>query len=176
MTPGRWLAPLGASAAVLAVFVVPGLITPRSSSDAGPGPDGLITPNGPVTPSLPPNRAEDRRRARAVDVTGYTPSGRTLRVYYTVDQSLDCSALIDPPQVTERADSVVVRLARRVSQAPDEVCASLLLTNSVDITLSRPLGGRTVLDRSRGGALVPLEVPYRPGSGLPTPPDSRAGR
>jgi hypothetical protein len=181
MTPGRWLAPIGASAAVLAVFVVPGVIV-TAGSGSGPGPDhppdGVITPDDPVTPSLLADGVgRDRREVREVDVTGYRGQGRRLLVLYTVDQTTDCSSRIEEPEVEERADSVVVRLRRRPSQAPDQVCVNLLLTNSVEIGLSRPLGDRVLLDGSRGGALVPVEPPpHRTADVLPTPPIGRVGR
>lgn len=183
MTPGtgRWLAPIGASAAVLAVFVIPGVVAGVGGTATGPGPDrvpdGVVTPHDPVTPSLPPDGAnEEGRRTRKVDVVGYRAEGRTLRIFYTVGQSTDCPSRIKTPRVQEKAGSVVVRLDRRPSRAPDEGCAHLLLTDSVDVRLDRPLGDRVVQDASRGGSLVPVDRPYGSDSVLPTPPTSRAGR
>ena len=177
---GRWLAPVGAAAAVLALFVVPGLVATVGSGDGGPGPDntpdGVLTPQDPVTPTLPPDDAEKERTGpRDVEVVGYRAQGRTLRIYYRVDQSTDCSAQIEKPMLTERAGAVVVSLRRRPAPSPVDVCVNLLLTNSVDLELSRPLGGRVVLDASRGGSLVPIEPPYR-SDALVTPPNGRAGR
>jgi hypothetical protein len=116
----------------------------------------VVRPGDPVTPTLPPDGAEQSRRgARQVDITGYRVQGRLLRVFYTVDQTGNCSTSISEPEVRETANSVVVRLERRGSRAPDEVCTNLMLGNSVDIPLSRPMGGRVLQDGSRGGSLVP---------------------
>ncbi len=182
MTPGtgRWLAPLGASAAVLAVFVGPGVVATAGHGAAGPGldhrPEVVLTPDAPVTPHLPPDNSDvDRSSSRLVDLTGYRAAGRRLRIYYTVDRTTDCSTLIEPPEVRERTDAVVVRLARRPSRAPDEACAHLQLTSSVDLLLSRPIGERALLDGTRGGALVPVQAPVNPNE-IPTPPLSRQGR
>jgi hypothetical protein len=175
----RWLAPIGASAAVLAVFVVPGVLA--SSGGGGGdnlGPDRMFVPNEPVTPHLPSGGAEaNRRGTRDVEIIGYQAMGRTLRIFYTVDQSTDCSSRINPPDVEERVSSVVVELSRQRSRAPDQVCQRLRLTNSVEITLSEPMGGRLLQDGSRGGALVPIERPFRSDvTDTIRPPDSRAGR
>ncbi len=149
------------------------------TSDAGPGPnqpDGVVTPQGPVTPTLPPDGAEQERTGpRDVDVVGYRAQGRTLRIYYRVDQSTDCSAQIEKPVLTERVGAVVVSLRRRPAPSPEDVCVNLLLTNSVDLQMSRPLGGRVVQDGSRGGSLVPIEPQYR-SDAVVTPPNGRAGR
>src|SRR4029079_12709577 len=102
---------------------------------------------------------------------------RTLEVFYTVDQSSDCSSRIAPPKVEGRVASVVVVLSRQRSRAPDQVCSALLLSSSVEITLSEPMGGRLLQDGSRGGALVPIERPFRSDvTDTVKPPDSRAGR
>jgi hypothetical protein len=178
-SPGRWLAPVGASAAVLAVFVVPGVVVTAADGGADPGP-GFNPPTSTPEPARPsgPRRQADRQRAdiREVEIVGYQATGRKLRIYYTVDQSSDCSSRIEPPDVQETASAVLVRLDRRPSRAPDQVCTHLLLTNSVDIALSRPLGARALQDASLGGALVPAEPSSAGGSDRPTPPVSRAGR
>jgi len=172
----RWLAPLGASAAVLAVFVVPGVLASVGGGVA-PGPDRLVM-HDPVTPYRPPTGAEQRRGGpRDVEIIGYKAMGRTLQVFYTLDRSTDCSTRIEPPKVRERVASVVVQLSRAPSRAPDVVCQDLRLTNSVDIVLSRPMGGRLLQDGSRGGSLVPIERPFRSDvTDTIQPPKSRAGR
>ena len=181
MTPStsRWLAPISASAAVLAVFVVPGVLASSGGGGGGDlGPDRMIVPNDPVTPKLPPGGAgSSRRGTRGVEIIGYKAMGRSLQVFYTVDQSTDCSSRINPPRVEERLSSVVVELSRQRSQAPDQVCQHLRLTNSVEITLSEPMGGRLLQDGARRGALVPIERPFRSDvTDTVRPPDSRAGR
>ncbi len=169
---------MGASAAVLAVFVVPGMVM-SAAGGAGPGPGydpPVITPD-PDIPHRHPNDVDGRRPdVREVEVVGYQTRGRTLRLYYTVDQSSDCSSRIEPPRLEERADSVVVRLERVPSRAPDQVCSHLLLTSSIDVPLAEPLGRRVLQDAGRDGALVPIEQRYVGGSDLATPPLSRAGR
>lgn len=157
--PGRWLAPLGASAAVLAVFVVPGVLAASGPRGGGPGPapDADFSPYDPVTPSLPPDGAEeDRSGRRQVDLVGYRADGAVLHVFYTVDPRRGCSVGIDEPVVDERAGSVRIRLVRSWP-GPGSVgaaCADRLPTSSVDIRLSRPLGGRLLRDGARGGSLV----------------------
>ena len=163
---GRWLAPLGASAAVLVLYAVPGALSARDGAAHDRARDGVDTPGAPVAPAL----QDAAQETRPVDVTGYRAVGRTLRVFYTIDRSADCSARIAEPVVQETPDAVVVRLDRRPSLAPDEVCSDLLLTTSVDIPLTRPLGGRVLQDGSRGGSLVPLEPPTAPRPAVPSPP------
>jgi hypothetical protein len=182
MTPevGRWLGPAGASAAVLAVFVVPGVVA-TGKDGFGPGldraPDRVI-PTEVVTPPLPPDRADQALEGQPdVDVTGYRAAGRTLSIFYTVDQSADCSTRIEPPQVVETERMVLVRLVRRSSRAPDAACSEIRLATSVDIPLRAPLSDRLVRDAVRDGALVPAQRPIRPRRFVvPTPPASRAGR
>jgi hypothetical protein len=177
---GRWLAPLGASAAVLGVFVVPGLVAAATDRAGGGGGDtrlsGVVQPHDPITPSLPPEPIEQVGRSdRAVEVTGYQSAGRSLVLYYTVDQSTDCSARIDPPLVRERPTTVIVFVQRQVSRAPNQVCTHLSLANSVVVPLQAPLGDRVVQDGGYDGSLVPLE-PRIDESVIPTPPVGRAGR
>jgi len=172
----RWLAPLGASAAVLAVVVMPGVLASTGSGSLGPGQE--YVPNDPVTPSLPTYGPETQRPGhRGVEIVGYQATGRTLQVFYSLDQTIDCSNRIQPPKVEEHESTVVVELSRRPSAAPDQVCQPLRLTNSVQIVLSRPMGGRLLQDGSRGRSLVPIERPFRSDvTDTIRPPDSRAGR
>jgi hypothetical protein len=177
---GRWLAPMGASAAVLGVFVVPGLVAAATDGGGDGGGDtrlsGVIEPHDPITPLLPPQPIQQVGRSdRAVEVTGYESAGRTLTLYYTVDQSTDCSARIDTPLVRERPTTVIVFLQRQVSRAPNQVCTHLSLANSVTVPLHIPLGDRVVQDGGYDGGLVPFE-PRSAGSVIPTPPVGRAGR
>ena len=179
MTPSRsrWLAPVGASAAVLAVFVVPGVLA-GNGRGADPGLDQVFVPHDPVTPSLPSYDAQRRRDGhRGVEIVGYKAMGRTLQVFYAIEQTTDCSNRIQSPRVKEYASTVVVELSRRPSAAPDQVCHRILLTNSVEIELSRPMGGRLLQDGSHGRSLVPIERPFRSEvTDTIRPPDSRVGR
>jgi hypothetical protein len=156
---GRWLAPLGASAAVLAVFVVPGMVASSGTSTGGVGPDQpepVLTPHDPVTPALPPDGAEERSPdPRHVDLIGYRADGRDLLVFYTVDQTAGCSGAIEEPMVEERVGSVLIWVRRQRTADSDEVCVNRIPTSSVEVRLNRPLGGRLLQDRSRGGSLVP---------------------
>lgn len=178
----RWLAPAGASAAVLAVFLVPGLVAATTGGGTGGGGTnrdrqigGVIRPQEPITPDLPPEPIETEGTSQpAVEITGYRAQGRALTLFYNVDQSTDCSSRIEPPTVLEGPDAVIVFLRRRISRAPGEVCAHLMLANSVDISLRRPLENRVLQDGSFDEALVP-EAPHAR-AGIPTPPISRAGR
>jgi hypothetical protein len=180
----RWLAPAGASAAVLAVFLVPGLVTVSTGGGGGGGGGtnrdhqigGVLRPRELITPDLPPEPIEtEGTREPGVEITGYRARGRIVTLYYNVDQSTDCSSRIEPPVVLEGSDAVIVYLRRRVSRAPGEVCAHLMLANSVDIALRRPLENRVLQDGAFDEALVP-ELTDRARGALPTPPISRAGR
>jgi hypothetical protein len=181
----RWLAPAGASAAVLAVFLVPGLVAVSiGGAGGGGGGDtdrdrqigGVLNPRELITPDLPPEPIETEGTTEpGVEITGYRTRGRTLTLYYNVDQSTDCSSRIEPPTVLEGPDAVIVFLRRRVSRAPGEVCAHLMLANSVDISLRRPLEERVLQDGGFDEALVP-EVTHQVRGDLATPPVSRAGR
>ena len=160
MTPGtgRWLAPLGASVAVLAVFVVPGVVASTGTSRAGVGPQPPqpeFTPYDPVTPSLPPDGADqDRGGPRAVDLVGYRVNGRDLVIFYTVDKFGGCSGALEEPVVDERVAAVRVTLRRKTTVATG-ACTDRIPTTSVEITLERPLSGRLLQDGTRGGSLVP---------------------
>ncbi|MFL6134019.1 MAG: hypothetical protein ACJ72A_14535 [Nocardioidaceae bacterium] len=182
---GRWLAPAGASAAVLAVFLVPGLVAATTDGGTGGGGGGtnrdrhiggVTRPQELITPNLPAEPIEtEGTSAPAVEITGYRTHGRTLTLFYNVDQSTDCSSRIEPPLVLEGPDAVIVFVRRRMSRAPGEVCAHLMLANSVDISLHRPLENRVLQDGGFDEALVPA-APLHAGAALPTPPISRAGR
>jgi hypothetical protein len=156
---GRWLAPLGASVAVLAVLVAPGVVAASGTSTTGVGPqrpEPEFTPYDPVTPSLPPDGADqDRGGPRAVDVIGYRTDGRDVVVFYRVDQTAGCSGAVEEPVVEERVGTVRVTLRREKVSDADESCAVRIPTSSVVLTLGRPLGGRLLQDGTRGGSLVP---------------------
>ena len=92
---------------------------------------------------------------KAVGMTS-RPGRAELHVFYTVDPRRGCSVGIDEPVVDERVGSVRIRLVRSWP-GPGSVgaaCADRLPTSSVDIRLSRPLGGRLLQDGARGGSLV----------------------
>ncbi len=162
MTPGtgRWLAPLGASAAVLAVFVVPGVVAATGTSRAGVGPQQprpVLTPNDPVTPPLAgPGQAEPRSGPPLVDVVGYRVNGRDLVRLLHGRPELRAARVRSRSRWSRSgaAPSGSCSCGGR-SRATDEVCVDRIPTSSVDITLSRPLGGRLLQDAARGGALVP---------------------
>jgi len=161
----HWLAPLGASAAVLAVVVAANALA-SGGSGAGPGPDRDALPLPQVervTPSLPPDPADEGARTgpRQVDLVGYRALGSRLTVFYRVDQRFDCSTTVSPPLVRERADAVVVRLRRELSGTKGS-CPNFPGTHAVELVLDRPLGRRLLEDGGQRGAVVPVVRPPSP--------------
>jgi hypothetical protein len=150
----RWLVPVAAAAGVAALFL--GLAVLVHPSSAGPGPDQdlRLGRESPVTPSLPPDPADLGRPDGDIEITGYQSAGRTLSLFYDVNVR-GCAGQIDPPRVLENARSVVVEIRRRRSASSLQACGNLLLQDSVQVRLDRPLGGRLVRDGGRRMALVP---------------------
>lgn len=150
----RWLAPVAAAAGVAALFI--GLAVLEHPSGAGPGPDQdlRLGRESPVTPSLPPDPADAGRPDGDIEITGYQSTGRTLNLFYNVNVR-GCAGQIDQPRVRESVAAVVVEIHRRKSDSSLQACGNLLLQDSVEVRLQRPLGGRLVRDGGRRMALVP---------------------
>lgn len=152
----RWLVPFAASVAVVALFVgVTALTRPPPGHAGADRADRLdLGPNQPITPHLPPDQADEGRPPGEVEIIGYQASGRKLNIYYSVDVR-GCAGGLQTPIVTETRRAVIVQLHRKQTYNSAQACGSLTLFDSVDLLLSRPLGGRLVRDGSRGQALVP---------------------
>lgn len=161
----RWLAPVGASAAVLVALVVPAVVTQPGPRAGGPSPDRTVDrqlpPDRLVLPAPRPGDRRDSRIPRGVVITGYQGTGRVLTVFYRVGPRSDCSTEVRRPRVIEMPDSVSVRLERAATRRPEELCADQRLAGSVDIRLTDPVAGKVVQDMARRGGLVPLERPFR---------------
>ncbi len=176
----RWLVPLAAAVAVLTVLAVmwtqrpgasggdePGFAgaAPASPSDSptsapgsgvpgSPGTGGLPgdEPGGGLTPGPGPDRPPGPGR-QAIE-SYYPRDDTTLAMNYTSGVP-ECYGRVGEPLVEETADAVTVTLPKSMpKQGSDIACIDIALSASVDVTLSRPLGDRDVLDGSRDRAKV----------------------
>ena len=170
---GRWLLPLGAALAVLAVISVvlwqqggdpaeggfAGSTPPSASAVPGspgtgvPGSPGPDVPDGGLTPApgpeLPPGPD-----TQAID-SYFAYGGTRLALNYTTGVP-ECYGKVGVPMVEETSDDVTVTLPKLpVKQRADVACIDIALSKSVDVLLSEPLGDRVVRDGSRDGADVP---------------------
>ncbi|HET7388982.1 MAG TPA: hypothetical protein VFJ19_20225 [Nocardioidaceae bacterium] len=183
----RWLAPIAASVAVLALFV--GLWwagttstasrqaaqhaqggqlgqdhrgdTTSLSVDAGRGEaeDGSGTP--PLAgggPVAVPDPTSSPPLPKRVVITGYRTTGRTLSLDYTIGIA-SCYGRIAPPKVAGTAHAVIVTLHRvPAAHSGDTACPDIALLETVDVTLAEPLGDRVVKDGSTGATVPRLPV------------------
>ena len=181
----RWLVPLLAALAVLAVVATVWAQRPGSggdevgfagggtgqgspsydgSSPGSTGPDepavdepGAVEPGGPASPPGSPS-----------DGGGGTADSGTIAVdsFYAYDATHlalnyangipECYGAAGTPRVEESADAVVVTIPRTPVRADGKrACIDIALLGTVDITLDAPLAGRRVLDGARDGARVP---------------------
>lgn len=189
------LIPIAASVAVLAVFLAARLLSspegtpvddPLTSSSTGePGaagggsaPDhGSPVPGDPGT-GLPPDPGsvepvpDPTTPARLTNTDGvsiasyYRYDARRLALNYAIGVPA-CYGTVDEPQVVETDESVTVTLSR-VPPPPAKTgvaCIDIALMDSVDITLSAPLGDRVVLDGSfETSPVSPAAAPFGDGS------------
>lgn len=161
--PRRWLVPLVAALAVLAVVV--GVVVWQQgagSEDAGfadggsdPGQGAPPYSGSPGSPGsepgseVPPDGGSD---APDVDegmipvASFYRYDDRHLALNY-YNGIPECYGDAGVPQVEERADAVVVRIPRTPpTGSKDTACIDIAVAGSVDVTLTAPLGDRAVLD------------------------------
>lgn len=171
----RWLVPLAAALAVLAVVAVLWQQRPDSSggdvgfADGGgsgqgsppsagtepgsPGSPGVVEP-GPPGPSGPADGSGAVDGDRIAVTSFYRYDATHLAINYT-NGVPECYGSAGVPRVEETADAVVVTIPRiPAKQRAGRACIDIALLSSLDITLAAPLGGRAVLDGSRGGAEV----------------------
>ncbi|MGH3444401.1 MAG: hypothetical protein ACRDPB_03410 [Nocardioidaceae bacterium] len=177
----RWLAPVAASVAVLALFI--GLWWAGTASTAsrqaaqqaqqgrngsalvvaGDRASGTEVPppfdasgGGPV--ALPDPTSSLRPLPKRVLITGYRTSGRTLSLDYTIGIA-SCYGRIATPKVAESADTVIVMLHRLpTAQSKDRACPDLALLETVDVDLAGPVGDRVVKDGATGKTVPRLPV------------------
>jgi len=176
--PARWLVPVLAAVAVLAVIAVIWQQRPGASGDdvgvaggdtgqgsppyAGdsPGSDGDLEPD----PSLDPDPGAGSGGdvdAGMISASGYHAYDATRLAVVYVNGIPECYGTAGTPRVQETADAVTVTIPRTPAKSTgDTACIDIALTDSVDITLDSPLGDRDVLDGSRDGAkLSPQSLP-----------------
>lgn len=172
------LIPLAASIAVLAVFLVARLLTspestpvaaddPSGSGVTGDPGTGLPTDLGSVEPVPDPTTPPRLTNPQGVPIASfYRYDERSLAVNYAIGVPA-CYGTVDEPEVVETAEAVTVTLTR-VPPPPakgDVACIDIALMESVDITLSAPLGDRMVLDGSFEDAPVAsAAAPFGEGS------------
>ncbi len=159
---GRWLVPVAASVAVVALVVgVPRAMAP---SDDGGGPDRpeveIVGPQRLLTPSGIEAPEPSLTGRGSIRITGYRATGTVLALSYEVDLT-DCGGRIARPQVEETRRSVLVTLRRAAADVRGQNCGDVSRSDVVNVSLSRPLAGRLVRDVRRDGALVPLRMPFQ---------------
>lgn len=176
----RWLVPLAAALAVLAIVAAlwqqrpgasggevgfpggdPGQGSPPSAGaePGSPGSPGVVEP-GPSTGPADGSGTGSGTGSDEVDpgriaVTSFYRYDAThLAINYT-NGVPECYGSAGVPRVEETADAVVVTIPRVPARnRTGRACIDIALLSSLDITLAEPLGGRPVLDGSRAGAEV----------------------
>lgn len=178
----RWLIPLAAALAVLAVVAALWQQRPDASGgdvgfagggDSGQGspPSAGTEPGAPGSPGVvepAPAGPPDGSGAGPTDGTGsgevdrgriavtsfYRYDATHLAINYT-NGVPECYGSAGVPQVEETAEAVVVTIPRIPARnRTGRACIDIALLSSLDITLAEPLGGRPVLDGARGRAEV----------------------
>lgn len=162
---GRWLLPTGAALAVLVVIVAvlwqqrtgdtgfAGSTPPSAGGSAVPGSPGTGLPDGDLTPAPGPD-VPPAAGMQAID-SYFAYDETRLAMNYTTGVP-ECYGTVGEPVVEETADSVTVTLPKiPPKQRGDIACIDIALSESVDVTLSSPLGDRSVRDGSREGVVVP---------------------
>jgi hypothetical protein len=147
----RWAAPLGASATVLGILLLPGLVAARTASDTGPGPG---PDQGKQLPLPAPGPDVRRVFPGPLRISGYQAAGRELTLFYQVAPRADCSTQVRSRRVRETDGAVAVLLARPPLSRPSLRCNVRRQSGSVSIRRSRPLEGRVLVDLAQRGALV----------------------
>jgi hypothetical protein len=180
--PRRWLAPLLAALAVLAVVAVMWQQRPGASGgdvgfadggDSGQGsaPDSGVQPGSPgaIEPVPGPSDATAGGAggaggagdgsggvdSGAIAVTSfYRYDARHLAVNYT-NGVPECYGKAGVPLVVESAQAVVITIPRIPAKSTgDRACIDIAMLDSLDVTLDEPLAGRKVLDGARDQAQV----------------------
>lgn len=102
-----------------------------------------------MPPATPPDDPNWKPNITIESAKG-APESRTVVLSYTLPTP--CSPGLRKADVTERANSVTIKLLRRMPQPADDklVCTQVIQKKSVDVQLVRPLKGRTVVDGSSG--------------------------
>lgn len=180
----RWLVPAVAALAVLVVIAVVWQQRPGASGGepgaggavggdgtdgagggqgeppyAGPSPgddDGLVPlPEPPTDPSSGSGGDVDNGTIAA---TGYHLfSGTRLGVIYT-NGVPECYGTAGVPLVEETPEAVTVTIPRTMATVDKDVaCIDIAVVDYVEVALDSPVGDRSVLDGSRGGAKLSAE-------------------
>jgi hypothetical protein len=168
MTTRRWLVPILAAVAVLAV-VGAVWVTMQGSSDPEPGaaggggspPSAGSEPGSPGS-DLPGNDDPVSPAPGGGDVdegtiaaTGYHQYDETRLALVYTNGVPECYGTAGTPRVEETDRAVVVTIPRTPPTGDkDTACIDIALIEKVDITLDAPLGDREVRDGSRGGAVL----------------------
>ena len=168
----RWLIPVVAAAAVLAVVAVmwlqqpgdsggfagspppspDGSSVPGSSGSGAPGSPGPDVPDGGLTPAPGPD-VPPAPDSQAID-SYFAYDASRLALNYTTGVP-ECYGKIGEPIVEETEAAVTVTLPKIPPKGSGDVaCIDIALVKSVDIVLATPLGDRKIRDGSRDGATV----------------------
>ncbi len=154
--PRRWLAPLLAALAVLAVVAVmwqqrPGAAGGDAAGGDAAGDSGAAA-GGDAGQGGPPYSGSEPRTIAVSSFYRYDATH--LAINYTNGVPA-CYGRAGVPRVEESADAVVVTIPRiPATQSGDRACIDIALMDSADVTLASPLDGRKVLDGARDGARV----------------------
>jgi hypothetical protein len=161
----RWLVPLVAALAVLAVVGViwqqrPGA-TGGDSGFAGGGDSGQGSPPyAGVEPGSPGVEPPPSDRSGTGDVPDADQGSIAVTSFYRYDATHlalnytngipECYGAAGTPRVEETPDAVVVTIPRTpVKSTGDRACIDIAMLGTVDVTLASPLAGRPVLDGAR---------------------------
>lgn len=180
----RWLVPAVAALAVLVVIAVVWQQRPGASGGepgaggavggdgadgagggqgvppyAGPSPgddDALVPlPEPPTDPSGGPGGDFDNGTIAAIGYHLF--SGTRLGVIYT-NGVPECYGTAGVPLVEETPEAVTVTIPRTMATVDKDVaCIDIAVVDYVEVTLDSPVGDRSVLDGSRGGAKLSAE-------------------
>jgi hypothetical protein len=122
-------------------------------SGSEPGSPGTVEPSVPQAPSEP---VPTKTNPDGVMINSYYRyDARHLAINYTTGVP-ECYGTVGEPSVEETPDAVIVTLTSiPPKNSGDIACIEIALMESVDITLSSPLGDREVLDGSFDRSVVP---------------------
>ncbi|MGW7005699.1 hypothetical protein ACWGCW_23555 [Streptomyces sp. NPDC054933] len=108
-------------------------------------PKYVVPPARTAPPSTPPGVGNTPSRTH---IESYTVDGSTLTLHFWGGVCSNYSAAV----VSQSADAVKVQVTG-VAKNPKQVCVLLAKSISEQVTLDKPLGGRTVYDSSDGQAV-----------------------
>ncbi|GAA1886137.1 hypothetical protein [Streptantibioticus ferralitis] len=129
------------------LFQVAQPVDQRTTEIAQPAvdPKYIVPPAGTSPASTPPGNGNTSSR---VHIESYTTDGATLTLHFWGGVCSNYSATV----VSQSADAVKVQITS-AAKNPKQICVLIAKSISTQVTLDKPLGGRTVYDSSDGQAV-----------------------